>query len=68
METAQDISVPTPRSLSVGVFLLIYSAPALFVWLVLRRGYSSSLRQGAFAYAFFLGFLPLALFTVFDGF
>lgn len=40
-----------PRHLSVPVFLAIYAVPVVFCWLLLRQGYSPSLRRAGFTYA-----------------
>ncbi|MES2289985.1 MAG: hypothetical protein V4530_09635 [Pseudomonadota bacterium] len=54
-------AIVAPKRLHPIVFILIYSAPILFVWLLLRKGYSSSLRVAGFTFALFLGFIPFAL-------
>ena len=41
-----------PRVLTGPVFIAILALPILFVWLLLRRGYSRDLRIGGFLYAF----------------
>lgn len=40
-----------PRTVSVPLMTGLVTAPLLFVWLLLRRGYPPSLRRVAFAYA-----------------
>jgi hypothetical protein len=40
-----------PRPLSAALLLAILALPLLFVWLLLRPGYSRDLRIGAFLYA-----------------
>ena len=37
-----------PRPLSVWLILAVLTAPLLFAWLTLRRGYSKDVRSGAF--------------------
>ncbi len=37
-----------PRRLSAALILGVLVAPAIFAWLVLRRGYSRDVRIGAF--------------------
>ena len=49
-----------PRALHPLVFLAIYCVPVIFVWLLLMKGYSASLRQAGFTYAVIMGFVPLA--------
>ncbi|MDP8994436.1 MAG: hypothetical protein M3N07_05550 [Pseudomonadota bacterium] len=44
--------------------MAILALPFLFVWLLLRRGYSRDLRIGAFLYAFALPVLVLLLLPV----
>ena len=41
---------PPPRHLSAPLLLGILFLPVVFVWLLLRRGYSNALRAGAFLY------------------
>jgi hypothetical protein len=41
----------TRRRLSTWLLGGLILAPGLFVWFLLRRGYSSQLRLGGFAYA-----------------
>ena len=43
-----------PRRLSGWLLCGLLVAPGLFVWLLLRRGYSNQLRAGGFAYAAFV--------------
>jgi len=38
------------RPLSAWLILAILSVPLIFVWLLLRRGYSAHVRRGAFLY------------------
>ena len=45
----------------MALLLAILALPPLFVWLLLRRGYSRDLRIGAFLYAFLLPALNLIL-------
>ena len=40
------------RKLGIPLIAGIYIAPALFGWLILRRGYASSTRTAVFTYAF----------------
>lgn len=55
-------SFPTdePRRLSAPLLLAILALPPLFVWLLLRPGYSRDVRTGAFLYAFLFPALQLA--------
>lgn len=55
-----------PRTLSPLILLAILYAPLLFVWLLLSKGYSKSLRQAGFIYAFAIGFLPWLIFMLLD--
>jgi len=50
-----------PRPLSAPLLHAILTAPPVFVWLLLRPGYSSDVRTGAFLYAFLLPALQLAV-------
>ena len=50
MDEGEPISDVT-RQLSSPLLLGMLTAPTLFVWLFLRRGYRSSLRLTAFSYA-----------------
>ena len=48
---AERESIPTgTRQLSAPLLLGMLTAPTLFVWFFLRRGYASSLRRVAFSY------------------
>ncbi len=47
-----------PRRLSAALILGVLIMPSLFVWLLLRRGYSRDVRIGGFAY-FAMGFVPV---------
>jgi hypothetical protein len=49
-----------PRRLSAPLLFAILALPVLFVWLLLRHGYSRDLRTGAFLYAFLFPALQLA--------
>jgi hypothetical protein len=42
----QDVPRPLSGALLLGILVL----PIVFVWFLLRPGYSSALRTGAFAY------------------
>jgi hypothetical protein len=53
-------SADQPRRLSAPLLLAILALPLLFVWLLLRLGYSSDLRTGAFLYALLFPALQLA--------
>ena len=57
-----------PKSLHPLVFLAIYCAPMVFVWLLLRKGYSPSLRQAGFIFAFFVGVVPFVAALLDSGF
>ncbi|HYD37945.1 MAG TPA: hypothetical protein VEA60_10050 [Allosphingosinicella sp.] len=57
---AADAPTGEPRRLSALLLLAILALPALFVWLLLRNGYSRELRTGAFLYAFLFPALHLA--------
>ena len=46
-----DLTGQEPRRLSVWLLAAIICAPPLFVWFLLRRGYSNTLRAGGFAFA-----------------
>lgn len=48
-----------PKRLHPLVFLAIYSAPIVFVWLLLRRGYSHDVRLGGFLLAFVFNVAPM---------
>jgi hypothetical protein len=41
---------PAYRPLGLPLALAILAAPGVFVWLLLRPGYSGEVRLGAFAY------------------
>jgi hypothetical protein len=41
-----------PRFISAPLMLGLIALPIIFVWFLLRRGYSRSTRNAAFAYAF----------------
>ena len=62
--TVAPLDSPGQRALSAAVCLAIYSLPVLFVWLLLRRGYSAEVRRGGFAFAFFFGLLPIVAILV----
>jgi hypothetical protein len=49
-----------PRWLSAPLLLGILALPVVFVWLLLRPGYSRDLRLGAFLYALLFPALQLA--------
>jgi hypothetical protein len=48
---AEDEPGNGPRRLSAPLLLAILALPLVFVWLLLRPGYSRDLRIGAFLYA-----------------
>lgn len=50
-----------PRHVSAPLMVGLIALPILFVWLLLRPGYSRSLRQAAFTYAFALPVLALLI-------
>ena len=49
-----------PRRLTAPVLTAILALPVVFVWLLLRPGYSRDLRTGAFLYALTFPALHLA--------
>ena len=49
-----------PRRLSAPLLLAILALGPVFVWLLLRPGYSSDVRTGGFLYAFLYPALRLA--------
>ena len=49
-----------PRRLSGWLILGVLTIPAIFVWFVLRRGYSSDVRLGAFLHLAFTVALGIA--------
>lgn len=57
---AAGAPIPEPRCLSPSLLFAILLLPLVFVWLLLRRGYSRDLRTGAFLYAFLSPSLKLA--------
>jgi hypothetical protein len=59
---AMDAQASTnePRRLTAPVLLAILPVPVVFVWLLLRPGYSRDLRIGAFLYALTFPALHLA--------
>jgi hypothetical protein len=48
-----------PRHVSLPLMIGLVGMPLIFVWFLLRPGYSRSLRQAAFTYAFALPTLSL---------
>ena len=48
-----------PRGLSAPLLFAILAIPPVFVWLLLRPGFSPDLRIGAFLYAFLLPTIEL---------
>jgi hypothetical protein len=48
-----------PRRLSTPLLLGLLISPPVFVWFLLRRGYSNGLRAAAFSLAAFILFLGL---------
>lgn len=50
----------TGRKLGILLIAGIYMAPAVFSWLILRRGYASSTRTAVFTYAFVITALGFA--------
>ena len=46
-----DEGVQDQRHVSPLLATAIYALPAIFVWLLLRKGYASSTRRAAFFYA-----------------
>lgn len=57
---AGDTQTDEPRELSALLLLGILALPLLFVWLLLRPGYSRDVRTGGFLYAFLFPALQLA--------
>lgn len=57
---AVQIQTNEPRRLSAPLLAGILSLPLLFVWLLLRPGYSRDVRTGAFFYALLFPALQLA--------
>jgi hypothetical protein len=51
-----------PRHLSGPLMLGIVALPIVFVWFLLRPGYSRSLRQAAFTYTVALPVLALVIY------
>ncbi|HEX8625324.1 MAG TPA: hypothetical protein VF782_09615 [Allosphingosinicella sp.] len=49
-----------PRRLTAPLLIAILALPVVFVWLLLRPGYSRDLRTGAFLYALMFPALQLA--------
>ena len=52
VKMAADAPTGEPRRLSAPLLFAILILPPVFVWLLLRRGYSRDVRTGAFLYAF----------------
>jgi hypothetical protein len=46
-----DSEVASTRHVSPLLATAIYALPAIFVWLLLRKGYAPSTRRAAFLYA-----------------
>ena len=57
---AADPPTGEPRRLSAPLLFAILILPPVFVWLLLRPGYSRDVRTGAFLYAFLFPALQLA--------
>ena len=55
-----DAAPVGPRPLSVPLFLGILIAPVVFVWFLLRRGYSNTLRAAGFTFMAFNLLIGLA--------
>lgn len=64
---AGQASVNEPRRLSAPLLLAILALPIVFVWLLLRPGYSRHLRTGAFLYALLFPALQLAVLLLTGG-
>lgn len=64
---AAQPSPDEPRRLSAALLAAILALPILFVWLLLRPGYSRDLRTGGFLYAFLVPALQLAAFLLTGG-
>lgn len=64
---AADEPSEEPRRLSARLLLAILALPLLFVWLLLRPGYSRDLRIGAFLYAFLFPAAQLAALLLTSG-
>jgi hypothetical protein len=64
---AADEPSDEPRRLSAPLLLAILALPLLFVWLLLRPGYSRELRIGALLYALLFPALQLAALLLTSG-
>ena len=64
---ADDETGNEPRRLSAPLLLAILALPLLFVWLLLRPGYSRDLRIGAFLYALLFPAAQLAALWIASG-